>query len=67
MAKECQVTGQLPCKQKHVMKYKADISLEQRQAVLAALLEIGDINIISMFMPVFHGSDLERQASQKWW
>ena len=39
-AEECQVTGQLPCKQKHVMTYKADISLEQRQAVLAALLEI---------------------------
>lgn len=50
------------------MKYKADISLEQRQAVLAALLEIGDINIISVFMPVLRGSDLERRASQKrWW
>lgn len=49
------------------MKYKADILLEQRQAVLAALLEIGDVNIISLFMPVLHGSDLEPRVSQKWW
>lgn len=57
-AEECQVTGQLPCKQKHVMKY--DISLEQRHAVLGVLLEIWRcIYIISLFVPVLHGNDLE--------
>lgn len=49
------------------MKYKADISLEQRQAVLAALLELWRyIYIISLFVPVLRGNDLELQASQKW-
>lgn len=40
------------------MKY--DISLEQKHAVLGALLEIWRcIYIISLSMPVLHGNDLE--------
>lgn len=40
------------------MKY--DILLEQRHAVLGALLEIWrGIYIISLFVPVLHGNDLE--------
>lgn len=49
------------------MKYKADISLEQRQAVLAALLEIWRC-IYNFFVHacIAWKQPVEPQASQKW-
>lgn len=46
------------------MKYKADILLAQKQAVLAALLEVW--RCVYDSMPVLHGNYLEPQTLQKW-
>jgi len=45
------------------MKYKADILLAQKQAVLAALLEVW--RCVYDSMPVLHGNYLEPQTLQK--
>jgi len=46
------------------MKYKADILLAQKQAVLAALLEVW--RCVYDSVPELHGNYLESQTLQKW-